>query len=266
MIFLIKRGSNIFRESVLMRFEKDRLLAEVEEEREKTLIALMEAEEVNESKAFFMAAASHVIKQPLFSLAMLTDTLLMSDISESVREILHKQRSNISWMSQHFDALMDLSKFEGGIFEINYASVALTELGARIDDEFAPLCHEKGLDWQIHMDSVELTTDVDLLLRLIRNILGNAIRYTQAGVIRCQALAVGQQLEFTISDTGPGIAEPDQALVFKQYVRLENGGQERTGAGLGLAIVEHIDNVLDLQLQMKSVEGEGTSFSFTISL
>ena len=83
MVLLVRRGSEIFRDSVLMRFEKDQLLSEMEAERQKTQEALTVAQEANDSKAYFVAAAGHDIKQSLYALGMITDTLLMSDLLES---------------------------------------------------------------------------------------------------------------------------------------------------------------------------------------
>lgn len=112
MVLLVRRGTAIFRESVLMRFEKDKLLEKVEEERKKTEEALAQAQAANESKAYFMAAAGHDIKQPLYALGMLTDTLLMSNPSDTAAPILLRQRESIAHMREHFDSLMDLGRLE----------------------------------------------------------------------------------------------------------------------------------------------------------
>lgn len=264
MLMLVHRGSDVFRQSVLMRFEKDRLLAQVEDEKERTQQALQEAQAANDSKTFFMAAASHDIKQPLFALGMLTDTLLMSDIQEDVRGILDKQRSNITAMAEHFDALMDLGKFQGGGFEISYSNVRLVDLASRIDGEFSPLCADKGLTWRIDMVDAVIETDRELLLRLFRNLLSNALRFTSEGEIRCTATPIDDELEFAVTDSGPGIAPEDQEKIFGEFVRLETTGPDNTGAGLGLAIVNHIDSALGLNLKLESALGEGTRFSFRL--
>jgi signal transduction histidine kinase len=153
-----------------------------------------------------MAAASHDIKQPLFALGMLTDTLLMSDIPEDVRAILDKQRINITAMSEYFDALMDLGKFHGGSFDISYSELRLVDLASRISGEFSPLCADKGLEWHIDMVDAVIETDRELLLRLFRNLLSNALQFTSEGEIRCTATSKNGELEFVVADSGPGIA------------------------------------------------------------
>ncbi|MEX0943632.1 MAG: HAMP domain-containing sensor histidine kinase [Pseudomonadales bacterium] len=261
---LVRRGSEIFRESVLMRFETDRLLEQVESQKVIAEDALDEARAANESKAFFMAAASHDIKQPLYALGMLTDTLMMSELPTHANSILQKQRRSIDRMTHLFDDLMDLSRFERGVFELSFREVPSRELAQILDDEFEPLCREKGIDWQLKIEPVMLSTDPDLLMRLLRNLLHNALRYTDQGAIGCHAEVTDGLLKITISDTGRGIEQHDQERIFKEFIRLENPNDGNTGAGLGLAIVKYIADALDLDLQLNSQPGVGTSFHFAI--
>ena len=256
------RASHIFRQSVLMRFEKDELLDDLEEEKAKTEDALAEAQGANRSKAYFMAAASHDIKQPLYALGMLTDTLLMSEQTEGTRSILGKQRRNINKMTFMFDDLMDLSRFEQGVYKIDSIWAGTSELREVLDDEFLPQCKEKGLKWTIDLPDARIMTDPNLLLRLCRNLLNNAVRYTDSGEVCFRAVSRGETLEFEISDTGSGIAEQDQPRVFEQFVRVEEG--IRDGAGLGLTIVKHIVDALGYDLRMDSEEGCGTTFRFSV--
>ena len=140
-----------------------------------------EAQTANDSKTFFMEAASHDIKQPLYALGILTDTLMMSDPPQAIATILQTQRNSINHMSDHFEALMDMDKFKGGSFVLTLSTFRLGAFSRRISDEFAQLCTDRGLAWQINMDDVPVTTDADLLLRLFRNLLTNAVRYTEHG-------------------------------------------------------------------------------------
>lgn len=263
---LVRHGSKIFRESILMRFEKNRLLQEVETQKSRTEAALAEAHAANQSKAFFMAAASHDIKQPLHAVGMLTDTLLMSDLPDSAMSILEKQRGSINRMTHLFDDLMDLSRFEGGMFDLRMQRVQAHELLQILDEEYSPLCERQGLDWSVHADAATLETDPDLLLRLLRNLLQNALRYTQEGQISCRATKRNEQVSFSVSDTGRGIAKADQHRIFDQFVRLQNGDEDTSGAGLGLAIVKYIGDALGANLSLESTPGQGTTFSVTLPL
>ncbi len=266
MILLVRQGSRIFRDSVLMRFEKDQLLEQLEIEQRNTRQALRETQTANDAKTFFMAAASHDIKQPLYALGILTDTLIMSDPPQSIATILQTQRNSINRMSDHFDALMDMDKFKGGNFELTVSTFRLGVFSQRVSDELAQLCTDRGLTWKIHMDDVAVSTDAELLLRLFRNLLVNAVRYTEHGEVCCSASVAGEQVEFLISDTGVGIAVEHQKTVFEQFVRLDNHDTHSIGKGLGLSIVEKIDKALELGLQMSSVVGKGTEFTFRLPI
>ena len=262
MALLVKRGTTIFRDSILMRFEKDQALIRVETERSNTQDALRQVQMANDSKAYFMAAASHDIKQPLHALGLLTDTLLMSDPPPSSVPILQMQKESISQMTAHFDALLDLGRFEGGHFQLHLGRFQLGPFAAGIDREIAPLCAERGLAWQMDVDDLLVSTDEELLLRLIRNLLSNAVRYTQVGTVSFSAKADGNVVAFAITDTGCGIASEHQESIFHEFVRVTDNGIKSQGAGLGLSIVRKINQALNLDLQMTSTPGEGTRFTF----
>lgn len=266
MVIQVRRGTEIFRETIKIRFEKDLLLEELEAERENTLRALREAQAANRSKAFFMAAASHDIKQPLHALALLTDTLLMSNLAPSAVPILKSQRDSITQMSGHFDTLMDFGRFEGGHFELNLLPFRLGKFASRIDAEIAPLCAENGLAWTLYLEDVLVLSDQELLLRLLRNLLQNAVRFTDSGEVSCKATTRGSTVEFLVSDTGCGIERAHHESVFREFVKLETNGVRSTGAGLGLSIVAKIDQALGLDLQMTSAVGKGTQFTFGIPM
>ena len=226
--------------------------------------ALVKAQVANDSKEFFMAAAAHDIKQPLFALRILADTLLLSDPNASTVPLLKRLRNSIDQMSRHFDTLMDVGKFQNDSFEVNRTRFGLGEFSGRIDLEIAPLCAGKGLVWKLDMDDVMVFTDPELLLRLFRNILANAVKYTDSGEVCCSAKAHGDIVEVLISDTGIGIPAELQEEVFKRFVRLTAGTVGTTGAGLGLSIVEAISRALGLGLRMSSILGVGTRFSFRL--
>ena len=235
-------------------------------QRAKTEEAVRQAIAANESKAYFMTAASHDIKQPLYALGMLTDTLLMSNPAAGSVPILDHLRTSISQMTDHFDALIDAGKFQDGNFEVKLCRVDLKEIAASIDSEIAPLCARKGITWKLDMDSVQLHTDPDLLLRLLRNLLSNALRNTDEGTVSCSATVLGNVVEFQISDTGCGIAPEHQQAVWEDFVRVDKDGARSTGTGLGLSIVAKIALALDLNIKMSSRLGQGTDFTFRVAL
>ncbi|HKI75430.1 MAG TPA: HAMP domain-containing sensor histidine kinase [Pseudomonadales bacterium] len=257
---LVRRGGQIFRDSVLMRFEKNRLLEEVEHQKELTEAALEDARAANESKAFFMAAASHDIKQPLHAVGMLTDTLLMSELPPPTRSILEKQRISINRMRILFDDLMDISRFEAGAFELTRRTVDIREVVQLLDEEFSNQCADKGIAWHARSIPARVHTDPDLLVRLLANLLHNALRYTSSGSISCIGDEQNDKVAITIRDTGRGIAAEDQGKVFEQFFRVSSEEDGNIGAGLGLAIVRHVADALDIEVQLESEPGVGTQF------
>jgi signal transduction histidine kinase len=225
---------------------------------------LKKALAANVSKTYFMAAASHDIKQPLYALGMLTDTLLMSGPGASAVPVLKGLRGSIDEMSEHFDTLLDFGKFQDGSFEVQPATFRLGAFSERLDFEIAPLCSSKGLTWNIDMDDVTVWTDQELFLRLCRNLLTNAVNYTHSGEVCCYAKANVDAVEFLISDTGIGIEAEKQREVFERFVQVERSGIGAAGTGLGLSIVEKIGEALHLGLQMSSALGKGTEFRFRL--
>ncbi len=234
----------------------------MEAEREKTEQALRNTQAAIDSKAYFMTAAAHDIKQPLYALRILVDTLMMSDLTEPVLPLVKSLGKSIDEMSRHFDTLMDVGRFQDGNFDVKRSKFGLGELARRIDLEIAPLCAEKGLAWSIHMDDVLVFTDRELLLRLLRNLLMNAVSYTASGAVQCSARVEHDTVRFEVSDTGCGMEADQQSAVFEQFVRLEQTGAGVTGHGLGLSIARKISQALDLELQMVSVPDAGTRFRF----
>jgi len=191
----------------------------------------------------------------------LTDTLLMSNPPESTIPIVKSISKSIKEMSQHFDTLMDVGRFQDGSFKVIPSSASLSDLARRIDMEIAPLCSEKGLDWNLDVDDVLIHTDAELLLRLIRNLLINAVRYTSDGEVSFSAKTQGKVVCFEVSDTGEGLSPEQQELVFSE-VRLRGNEIHTYGHGLGLSIVNKVSEALDLGLQVFSSEEEGTRFTF----
>jgi signal transduction histidine kinase len=236
------------------------------EQQRRTEEALQVAQAANEAKSYFMAAASHDIKQPLYALGILTDTLLMSNPPENTKPIIKSLRKSINEMSQHFDTLMDVGRFQDGSFEMRATTFSLSQLARRIAQEIGPLCREKGLRWNIDFDDVDVYSDPELLLRLIRNLLINGVRYTEQGSISCNAKRRGGAVEFTISDTGPGLSPDQRDLVFSEVTHVRPDVIHTSGFGLGLSIVNRISQALDLGMKVSSQEHQGTTFTFRVPL
>ncbi len=261
--------SRIFRDSVAMRAEQDALLAEqqVLTANQSAMLsqvraALDEAEDANRAKAQFLAAASHDLRQPLHAVQLLADTLVLLPLTDEARIVVAQQKQAISALSEMFNNLLDLSRFESGDVQPRWVDVPVAQLFAQLDAEFAPQCADRGLAWRVRSADGLITTDPVHLLRLLRNLLSNAVRYTLSGHIELGAVFDGQRVRLWVNDSGPGIPPEKQEEVFKPFVQLGNKARNRErGFGLGLSIARHLANVLGSALFMRSAPGEGTRFT-----
>lgn len=269
MIRFARNHSRIFRESVAMRAEQDLLLAEqkVLTANQASMLsqvraALDEAEAANRGKAQFLAAASHDLRQPLHAVQLLADTLAMHPLPDEAKVMVGQQRQAIAALSEMFTNLLDLSRFESGDVQPRWVDVPVAQLYARLDAEFAPQCAERGLTWRVRSADGVITTDPVHLTRLLRNLLSNAVRYTEHGYIELGAAFDGQRARLWVNDSGPGIPADKQEEVFKPFVQLGNKARNRErGFGLGLSIARHLANVLGSALFLRSAPGEGSRFT-----
>ena len=290
MIFAVRNSQRTFEASVRIRFEKDELLGqveralhqerqwanltelanrekdtllqEVERGRKTALGALKIAEEANQAKSFFMAAASHDLRQPLYAATIVADTLALHELSPKAAQLLEQQRRALSAARALFDNLLDLSRFESGTIEPNITAVSVKELLRNIEAEFSALCGAKGLTFTLQLTEHHAFSDYDLLDRMVRNLLSNAVRYTLHGSVGVELMEDAGSVILTVTDTGIGIAAKDQERIFNEFVQLHNPQRASDkGAGLGLAIVRHIAKLLNHTISVHSVHGEGTRMS-----
>jgi two-component system, sensor histidine kinase len=267
MISSVRKSQAIFDDGVHIRFEKNELLRQLEHEKQTVLGALQQAEAANRSKSFFLAAASHDLRQPLYAAAILRDTLCLHDLPAEAHKLLEQQGKALAFASGLFDNLLDLSKFEAGAIAPTLTPIHLRDMLADIEAQFSPVCATKNL--QLIIEPTELVgySDYDLVDRLLRNLVSNAARYTEYGSIRLQVAMQGERIEVAVSDTGIGIAEEDRTRIFDEYVQIEAPAHLRErGVGLGLAIVRHISSLLDLDLRLESKVGSGTRVSIRLPL
>ena len=267
MISSVRNSQRTFEDSVRIRFEKDDLLLQVEREKETALSALQQAETANRSKSFFMAAASHDLRQPLYAATILCDTLGLHNLPAEPARLLVQQGKALKAASGLFDTLLDLTKFESGAVVPTFSPVNVRELLKEVDAEFSALCRAKNIGLTIVSTDHLAWSDYDLLDRMIRNLVSNAVRYTQSGEVRVECTRADDHLIIAVEDTGIGIAAEDQARIFNEFVQIENPQRSRDrGVGLGLAIVRHISRLLGCEVTVRSSRGQGTRMSVRIPL
>ncbi len=226
-----------------------------------------ELENAMRARALFLAAASHDLRQPLYAISILADTLALEPLDESAAEVLAKQREAIAVLRTLFDNLLDLSRFDAGEVKPVPRVVALRELLATPALEAEVMCHAKGLAFHVEIAEAWVDTDPDLVRRVASNLLSNAVRYTIAGGVSFTARVEGAHARVTVADSGVGIAEADHERIFGEFVQLANPARDRErGVGLGLSIVKRICDLMNTPIEMTSAPGRGTSFSLRLPL
>jgi len=229
------------------------------------LDAKMEAEQANLSKTKFLAAVSHDLLQPL-NAARLFSGALSEQISEPKHCSLAQSVSNsLDDVESLLRTLVDISKLDAGVVKADIITFDIKSLFDTLAPEFKQLATAEGLDFRYVNSSAIIKSDSQLLARILRNFLTNAIRYTKKGKILLGCRHAGDDLWVEVYDTGHGIPSNKLEEIFHEFKRLQSDqpGQEK-GLGLGLAIVDKISRVLGHEIRVDSIEGKGSVFAVKV--
>jgi signal transduction histidine kinase len=245
-----------------------RLVHEINERRE-VQAALQEAkaaaERANVSKTSFLAAASHDLNQPLNAARLFLGSLAHELPPGRGPEIIHCIDAALDTMDHLLTALMDISKLDAGFLQADIADFELCPLLAALYAEFEPQAAAIGVRLRMVATRAVLRSDRHLLERVLRNFIGNAIRYTKTGKILIGCRRRGNTLRLDVIDTGIGIPKDKWQTIFQEFHQLGNNPRRsEKGVGLGLAIVERVANLLHAPLEIDSRIGFGSRFSITL--
>ncbi|OCX63191.1 hybrid sensor histidine kinase/response regulator [Thioclava sp. SK-1] len=223
--------------------------------------ALARAERANASRARFVAAASHDLLQPLSAAKLYMASLSDEVTSPQAATTLEKAQNALGSVEGILGALLDISRLESGKVSVEPGPVALAPMLAALRDEFTPIARLKGLQLCVKPCDEVVVSDRSYLRRILQNLISNAIRYTQTGRILVVLRKRAGRLTLQVRDSGPGIAEEDQDLIFREFHRVNARASASEGMGLGLAIVERAAAVLNHPLELRSAPGRGSTFS-----
>jgi len=250
-----------FSESVQMRFQDRELAAQLRE-------ALAQATQANQAKTRFLAAASHDLRQPLHTIGLLVAALSLRPIEGRDREVVDLLSQVTVALSEQLDQLLDISKLDAGVVEPVKKIVDLGEMLRMHHAEMRAAIEEKGLRAVIEAPTgIRAWTDPALVLRVLRNLTENAIKFTQRGQIALRLRNVDGVAVISVEDTGRGIPPADQRMVFEEFYQVDNPERDRTkGLGLGLSIVRRLCSLLGITLELRSAEGQGTAMTLRVPL
>lgn len=219
------------------------------------------ADEANLAKSRFLAAASHDLRQPVHALGLFLGALQREQMSAAARDIVEHMDESIHALGELFTALMDISALDARTVEPQFENVALAPLLQRICREYAVQAHLKGLALKMYVRPLFVWSDPVLLERVLRNVIANAVRYTDGGRVVVGCRRAGNFVEVCVLDTGRGIAPGEQARIFEEFYTVDSSAG---GLGLGLAIVKRLTALLEISLHLESQPDKGTLFTLTI--
>ena len=246
----------------LLRLENNDLIESLQVQNRKTETALTHAEQANRAKSRFFAAASHDLRQPLQSISMFTTTLATHTETESQKTIVSQIDKSVRSLEGLFNALLDISALDAGTIKLRKQHFYLKPYIDELSLEFVEWCAEKNLQFKVDVTNDIVHTDPMLLSRIVRNLVENAVRYTNSGSVTLSSSRKAEHVVLSVSDTGIGIPDDNVDRIFEEFVQLNNPGRDRIkGLGLGLSIVQRICQLSDMTLKVESLEGSGSTFS-----
>lgn len=223
------------------------------------------AETASREKSRFLAAASHDLRQPLQALMLFSDAMQEQTQEKETKHLSVQIGKSVNALVEMFDELLDVSRLEAGIVEARLQNFELQHLLDRLYVDLAPLAQIKGLSFDMPSGDGVVYSDPFLLDRILRNLISNAIRYTDQGGVTIRYTAQADGYHFAVIDTGIGIRAEVLPHIFEEYYQVDNQHRDRRkGLGLGLAIVRRVEGLLGCKIEVKSEPEKGSEFSFVV--
>jgi len=240
-----------------------------------------ELKKANQAKSDFLANISHELRTPMNAILGLSQVALERETDAEQAERLQMIRTSGKSLLSLIDELLDLSRIESGSFKVEHTDFSLPDLLQSVIMELRPAAAEKGLFLELRSETslpAEVRGDPLRLRQVLRNLIGNGLKYTTQGGVRLMVEPSGEppascvledaiMVRFTVRDTGPGVPEDKQEEIFEPFSRIEPNPETRTaGTGLGLSISKQIVHQLGGEIWVESAVDQGSDFIFTLPL
>ena len=238
-------------------------------ERRRTADALSaakrQAELANIAKTRFLAAASHDLRQPLQSITLLQSLLAKRVVGERAQQLVEGIDEALGAMTGMVNTLLDINRIEVGAVEPDIVDVPVNDLFDRLREELTYHAQAAGLELRVMPCALSIRSDPGLLEQMIRNLISNALKYTQRGRVLVGYRRRQGKLRIEIWDTGIGIPQSELQAIFEEYHQVDNAARQRS-QGLGLSIVKSLGELLGHPIQVRSLHGKGSVFSIEVPL
>lgn len=237
--------------------------------------AMLAAQAANQAKSIFLANMSHEIRTPLNGVLGMAEALQEHSLNQEQSNMVDIIQSSGQLLLSVLNDILDISKIESGQMEIEELPFKLDELFVSLQQLYAPKAAEKGLELSVHFlkDADKwVLGDPTRLRQIVGNLVSNAIKFTKVGGVRIEVdlslMTVGCfQLKFHVKDTGEGVPENRLFRLFKSFSQVDSSiARKYGGTGLGLAISKQLCELLDGEISVTSIEGQGSVFSVELPL
>jgi len=246
-----KRKNSLVKQAVIARREQSNALKELRSGRLE-----------QRAKDSFIASASHDLSQPLHALGLFLGSLDTHVTDAQGRETLHDAIQCSNNVGYLFKSLLDMSRLDAGIVEVDKKHFYIDELINMLEQEYRTKANNAGFDIDIQLDNAVVYSDPILVSRIIRNLIENAIAHSEANLITIRCSTSSGQHFLEIEDNGSGISEGEQKRVFSEYYQISHSASAQTkGLGLGLSIVNRLAELLDTKISLTSELGVSTRFT-----
>jgi signal transduction histidine kinase/CheY-like chemotaxis protein len=253
---------------IRLKSHTDKLAAQLQVEKGEADVARRAAEAASRAKTQFFAAASHDLRQPLHAMGLFAEALRQRTHDPEVASLVNSINESVDALEGLFGELLDITRIDTGGVDVNPAPVPMRELFARLRLHFEPTAFEKGLALSFHGARHVAFADPVILERILRNLVSNAIRYTDDGGVLVSCRQRGGKLLMQVWDSGIGISEATLPRIFDEFYQVQSQrplqAHQRKGLGLGLAIVARLAALLEAPINVRSRVGRGTVFSFEV--
>jgi signal transduction histidine kinase len=259
-----------FESTIALKVRTERRAAQLAGEKAQAEAARRDAEVANRAKTQFLAAASHDLRQPLHALGLFAEALRGRSRDDEVLQLVNSINGSVDALEGLFSELLDITRIDSGGVEVRPQHFPVGELFGRLRLHFEPTAFEKGLRLAFRGGAHHAHADPLLVDRILRNLVANAIRYTDDGTVLVACRRRGGRLLLQVWDTGVGIAALEQQRIFEEFYQVSGGSalppHQRKGLGLGLAIVERLAALMGAPLGLRSEPGRGTVFTLELPL